>query len=89
MHPLPFINEGFLTNVHDFILFCYTDGLTETLNEQGEEFGAERLVKYFSDPATRVKDLRHIHHDIIISLDNFKGVNGYRDDITMLSVRVA
>jgi sigma-B regulation protein RsbU (phosphoserine phosphatase) len=89
MHPLPFINEGFLTNVHDFILFCYTDGLTETLNEQGEEFGAERLVKYFSDPATRVKDLRHIHHDIIISLDNFKGANGYRDDITMLSVRVA
>ncbi len=89
MHPLPFIHEGFLTNVHDFTLFCYTDGLTETLNEKGEEFGAERLEQYFSDPATRVKDLRNIHHDIIIKLDTFKGSNGYHDDITMLSVRVS
>lgn len=89
MHPLPFIHEGFLTNVRDFTLFCYTDGLTETVNDKGEEFGTERLLRYFNDPAVRVKDLRSIHHDIIISLDAFKGNNGYRDDITMLSVRVA
>ncbi len=89
MHPLPFIHEGFITGLHDFTLFCYTDGLTETINDRGEEFGSERLVHYFSDPAIHVKDLRSIHHDIIISLDNFKGNNGYRDDITMLSVRVA
>lgn len=89
MHPLPFINEGFLTNVRDFTLFCYTDGLTETINEKGEEFGTDRLLQYFDDPAVRVKDLRSIHHDIIISLDTFKGNNGYHDDITMLSVRVS
>lgn len=89
MHPLPFINEGFLTNIRDFTIFCYTDGLTETVNEKGEEFGMDRLMHYFNDPAARVKDLRSIHHDIIISLDAFKGSNGYHDDITMLSVRVA
>ena len=39
MHPLPFLNEGFLTNLDDFLLFCFTDGLTETVNESEQEFG--------------------------------------------------
>ncbi|MCU0357483.1 MAG: SpoIIE family protein phosphatase [Cyclobacteriaceae bacterium] len=85
---LPFINEGFITNLDHFRLFCYTDGLTETLNEAGEEYGMERLLDYFKDPTTRIKDMRTIHNDIIVALDEFKGRNGYRDDITMLSCRV-
>lgn len=88
MHPLPFINEGFITGLEKFRLFCYTDGLTETINEDGEEFGMERLMNYFNNPSTRLKDMRVIHNDIIVSLDNFKGRNGYHDDITMLSCRV-
>ncbi|MCK6617528.1 MAG: PP2C family protein-serine/threonine phosphatase [Cyclobacteriaceae bacterium] len=88
MHPLPFINEGFVTDIDDFLLFCYTDGLTETINEQGKEYGIERLHQYFSDPAVNVKGLNEIHQDIIVSLDAFKGRNGYHDDITMLSCRV-
>lgn len=88
MHPLPFLNEGFITDLEQFRLFCYTDGLTETINEAGEEFGMERLMKYFHDDTTRVKDMRTIHNDIIVELDNFKGRNGYHDDITMVSCRV-
>ena len=88
MHPLPFVNEGFITDLDKFRLFCYTDGLTETMNEEGVEFGVERLLAYFENPATRQKDMRTIHDDIIITLDNFKGRNGYHDDITMLSCRV-
>lgn len=88
MHPLPFLNEGFITDLEQFRLFCYTDGLTETINEAGEEFGMERLMKYFHDDSTRVKDMRTIHNDIIVELDNFKGRNGYHDDITMVSCRV-
>lgn len=88
MHPLPFLNEGFITDLDKFRMFCYTDGLTETIDEEGNEFGVERLMKYFDDPSTRFKDMRSIHSDIIVSLDNFKGKNGYHDDITMISVRV-
>ncbi|MBX2965971.1 MAG: PP2C family protein-serine/threonine phosphatase [Cyclobacteriaceae bacterium] len=88
MHPLPFLNEGFITDLERFRLFCYTDGLTETINEAGEEFGMERLMKYFHEENTRVKDMRTIHNDIIVELDNFKGRNGYHDDITMISCRV-
>jgi sigma-B regulation protein RsbU (phosphoserine phosphatase) len=86
MHPLPFIKEGFITDLEDFTLFAYTDGLTETVSESGDEFGEEALINYFKDNSH--KELTTIHHDIIVALDGFKGRNAYRDDITMLSCRV-
>lgn len=86
MNPLPFMNEGFITDLDDFTLFAYTDGLTETINEDGEEFGVASLVDYFEKNNT--KDIKTIHQDLIVALDGFKGRNGYRDDITMLTCRV-
>src|SRR5579859_137 len=86
MHPLPFINEGFITDIDHFTLFAYTDGLTETINEEDEEFGIQSLLDYLRD--NHKKDLKTIHNDIIINLDGFKGRNAYRDDITILSCRV-
>jgi phosphoserine phosphatase RsbU/P len=88
MHPLPFLNEGFITGIDEFLLFCYTDGLTETVNEDGNEFGSDKLLEYFSFDETYTKDLKTIHQDIIVALDNFKGRKGYHDDITILSCRV-
>jgi phosphoserine phosphatase RsbU/P len=88
MHPLPFLNEGFLTNLDDFLLFCFTDGVTETVNESEQEFGMERLIEYFQNEDTYTRDLNDIHQDIIVALDNFKGRNSYHDDITILSCRV-
>lgn len=87
IHPLPFVNEGFITDLDEFLLFCYTDGLTETTNEKNEEFGSDRLFEYFNANAN--SDLKRIHQDIIINLDGFKGSNGYHDDITMLSTKVS
>ena len=86
MHPLPFLREGFITDLDDFLLFCYTDGLTETVNEKGEEYGQQSLIEYFEK--NHHKELKTIHQDIIVGLDGFKGRNSYRDDITMLSCRV-
>lgn len=88
LHPLPFINEGFITGLDDFLLFCYTDGLTETLNEAGDEYGQESLVKYFQREDVLERDLKTMHQDLIVALDCFKGRNSYHDDITMLSCRV-
>jgi sigma-B regulation protein RsbU (phosphoserine phosphatase) len=88
MHPLPFLNEGFITDLDDFFLFCYTDGLTETIDEDGKEYGLESLMTYFQKDHTYTKDLKVIHQDIIVALDKFKGKNGYHDDITILSCRV-
>lgn len=85
-HPLPFINEGFITDLEDFYLFLYTDGVTETSNNKGEEYGVERLVDFISNNMN--KDLRKVHKEIIASLDAFKGSKAYHDDITMLSCRI-
>ena len=60
--------------------------LTETVGEDGNEFGFNRLMKYFRE--NHNKDLKTIHQDIIVDLDTFKGRNSYRDDITMLTCRV-
>ena len=87
MDPLPFINEGFITGLDEFLLFAYTDGLTETANEKEEEFGEKALIDYLA--ANCHKDLKVMHQDIIVALDGFKGTNAYRDDITMLSCRVS
>ncbi|NOS57152.1 MAG: serine/threonine-protein phosphatase, partial [Cyclobacteriaceae bacterium] len=86
MHPLPFIHEGFITDLSEFTLLAYTDGLTETVNEQEQEFGPQALHDYFAK--NHLKDLKTIHQDIIVTLDGFKGKNGYRDDITLLTCRV-
>lgn len=88
MHPLPFVNEGFITDLDDFLLFCYTDGVTETVNERGQEFGVEKIMEYFNSDHTYTKDLKTIHQDIIVALDTFKGTEAYHDDITILSCRV-
>ena len=86
MDPLPFLNEGFVTDLDDFLLFCYTDGLTETVSEDGKEYGIQPLMDYLQ--ANHYKPLNTIHQDVILALDAFKGRRGYRDDITMLSCRV-
>jgi len=83
---LPFINEGFIDNLDGFTLFAYTDGLTETENPAGEEFGSEPIEAYFSKNFT--KPLTEIHKDILDMADAFREAIPYRDDITMLSCKV-
>ena len=84
---LPFLNEGFLTGLEDFLFFSYTDGLTETLNEQGEEYGVDRLKELLM----KEKDggLRDLHQHVIANVDSFRGGNSYSDDITLLSCKVS
>ena len=45
-------------------------------------------MKYFRGADIFEKSLSNIHQDIIVDLDKFKGKNGYRDDITLLSCRI-
>ncbi len=83
---LPFVNEGFLTNLDEFLFFAFTDGITETQNIEEEEYGDERLLELLKDHPG--KDLKALHKLVIDDLDNFKGEKPYNDDITMLSCRV-
>jgi len=84
--PLPFIKEGEMDDLENFLLFCYTDGLTETFDEADEEFGQERLFDIVrnSKKTTPVS----LHSTILDELDKFKGERNYHDDITMLTCKV-
>ncbi len=83
---LPFLNVGIVDGLKDFNFFCYTDGLTETFNPSGDEYGADRLMDALSDMTN--KSLAGIHETVIKSLEEFKGKESYRDDITMLSCKI-
>jgi sigma-B regulation protein RsbU (phosphoserine phosphatase) len=66
-------------------LFMYTDGVTETSDNDGEEFGEFRLLEFLK--ATKKDDLQMNIADLIIAVDSFKQDQDYRDDLTMLSIR--
>ncbi len=84
--PLPFIAEGFIPNLEGFTLFAYTDGVTETENEAGEEIGSEKIATYLQQNCH--KSLNQIHQGLLDELDRFRGSKAYKDDITMLSCKV-
>ena len=84
--PLPFISEGFIPDLDGFTLFCYTDGLTETENEEGVEIGSDRIAEFFKE--NHNKNLTKIHQELLDKIDSFRGKVGYKDDITILSCKV-
>lgn len=68
------------------MLLLYTDGLTEAMNAQDEEYGEQRLSAvlqsaYDSSPQTVLHDLRH-------ALRNFTGTERLHDDFTMIAAKV-
>jgi serine phosphatase RsbU (regulator of sigma subunit) len=68
----------------DLILF-YTDGVTETADTHGEEFGQERLLAALR----RCRDLpaREIHRRIYDEVRNFAGEWHVFDDLTMIVLK--
>jgi sigma-B regulation protein RsbU (phosphoserine phosphatase) len=65
----------------DFV-FCYTDGVTELVNVQEEQYGEERLYQLLLDhPAASPDELLHI---LLTSLDAFRGDASQFDDVTIL-----
>ncbi len=82
-NKLPTINEQEIKYSGNSMLFAYTDGLTETSNEESEEYGIERLEKYLTDNYNL--DLEKIHSSLYEELNKFRGTVRFPDDITYLS----
>jgi phosphoserine phosphatase RsbU/P len=83
--PLPFLNI-FTIDASNFLLFCFTDGFTETYNEDNEEFGVQMLGDFIREHL--YLDQKELHKKLMSYLNNFKGNNAYVDDITLLSCKV-
>lgn len=84
--PLPFLEVKSIEGLHEFYLFMYTDGLTETFNDEDEAFEFERLLNILEKECPA--DLSTLHEQILEALNDFKGDRSFHDDITMLTCRV-
>lgn len=79
------VNQQEFSLYKDDLLILYTDGITEAINETGEQFGLERikttLIKYKDLPVEKIKE------KFIKDLYNFMGSNVPFDDITLMIIR--
>lgn len=69
---------------NDTLLF-YTDGVTEALNEQDEEFGLQRLVEAARKMAGT--SARKTVESLLRDLNEFIGHRPQADDITLMAIR--
>ncbi len=66
-------------------ILMFTDGFTEATNDEGEEFGEERLTKLYFD--NRKKSAELIAHVILDTVNGFKTKTELQDDMTILVVK--
>ncbi len=81
--PLPFLEIGVCSDLEQFFLFSFTDGLPETFNNKEElfdEIGIEDFIR-------NNKNLNPIefHEKIIKEVNEFRGKIPFSDDITLFS----
>ena len=69
----------------DDCLILYTDGVTEALNAEGDEFGLERTTE--SVRASASDGAQAIVRRIIDDVRNFAGSQPQNDDITLIAIR--
>jgi serine phosphatase RsbU (regulator of sigma subunit) len=67
------------------ILILYTDGVTEPINEQGEEFGEERLVQTIASNCDKPCD--EIVNRIREAVSGFAGDLSQFDDYTLVGIK--
>lgn len=84
--PLPFLEEGEVTSLPSFDLFCYTDGLNEAIDETEEEFGEENIEKVVL--MTLAQNPQLVNEEMQTAVEKFRGSTPYRDDVTLMAVKV-
>jgi serine phosphatase RsbU (regulator of sigma subunit) len=70
------------------LLVLYTDGLVESRNALGQDYGYPRLQKTVARAAAGTSSVREIRDSILGDLSHFKGDSEQADDITVVVARV-
>ena len=69
----------------DDCLLLYTDGVTEALNSEGDEFGLDRMAQ--SVRASAANGAQAIVKRVIDDVRDFSGPQPQNDDITLIAIR--
>ena len=84
---LPSVKMGQLVINEESVIVCYTDGLTDVVNEHNQVFPLEELTRLIQREYTHPVDA--INKKIINEIMHFKGFHGVvSDDITVLTVKI-
>jgi len=68
------------------LLFMYTDGITEAMNAQREQYGIERMKKVIKDCCR--ESCEEISRAITADIEKFTSDEPQHDDMTLLSIRL-
>jgi sigma-B regulation protein RsbU (phosphoserine phosphatase) len=79
------VREGVIHVSNETVLVCYTDGLVEQNNEEGEDFGIEKLQEIILKK--QGIEMKKVNTNIILALDKFKKDVTYVDDIALFSCK--
>jgi phosphoserine phosphatase RsbU/P len=67
------------------LLFVYSDGVSESMNENDEEFGVANIIKFVQQKKNL--SAKGIITNLMKVLENFSKVKNQHDDITMLVIK--
>ena len=84
--PLPEIKSVELKIEPNTIIVCFTDGLVEVENKDGEQFQTRRLADSISSYS--YLNMKELNKAIIRNVDEFRGENPFPDDTAILSLRI-
>ena len=81
-----FEQEEIALNAGD-VMYFYTDGVTEALNESEELYGEERLEECLNRSGAKNISVEKILEAVRLSLEEYAGDAEQSDDITMIGLK--
>ena len=85
MEDVPYKQQEIILN-HGDLIFAYTDGVNEAMNEQNEEYTSERLLNFMNSTDCRA-DLQSLLAAVKADVAKHVGAAEQSDDITMMALR--
>jgi sigma-B regulation protein RsbU (phosphoserine phosphatase) len=82
---LPFLEIGYRDDLQQYTIHLFTDGLTEAMNPEGEEFGEDRFRDFVEKNSFRHPD--DFHQEFLLAIGQFSKQVPLHDDLTLLSLR--
>ena len=83
---LPTVTIGTRKLNDSSIIFCYTDGLTDTVNEKKEPFSSHHIADFILENMN--EEIDQFNNNFMDYLLSFKGTQLFVDDVTWLVTRI-
>ncbi|MBU6343259.1 MAG: PP2C family protein-serine/threonine phosphatase [Bacteroidetes bacterium] len=83
---LPFLETGGVCLTGEALIFMYTDGLTDVRNDEGDDFGEDKLTAFLKENAHC--NAKEMNTRLLQHIEKFRERAPFPDDITVLTCKV-